>query len=73
MKRLLKLWRTTCTELEDAILSWLYSSALARHKPEELDGPLYPTPWCLSCVTAWPCDRWVEVQTLAAKQRATRP
>lgn len=81
MRRLLKLWRTICDELEDAILAWLYSSAIARHKPEVIetnhgpfpDSPPKQIPWCVSCVQHWPCDRFIEVQELAAKQRANRP
>lgn len=83
MRRLLALLRRVGDELEDAILSWLYSSALERHKPVMIDDPsgvvdhlgqelVFHHPWCMACVKHWPCPRWEEVQKLAAKQRADR-
>lgn len=75
--RLRKLWNDVLDEdeAERRVLAWILEAALARHKPFALDSsttirpdsPNWIEPWCMVCVTHWPCDRWVKVAGLAEK------
>jgi hypothetical protein len=75
LRRLRKLWNDVLGELEASVLAWIVRKALERHKPEPIetnygpfpDSPPVMEPWCLACVTHWPCKRFQEVASLAEK------
>lgn len=81
LRRLRKPWNDSLDGLEAAVLAWMLRAALARHKPEPIEtnhGPFPDSapimePWCLTCVTLWPCERWEEVAGLARRLKIDDP
>jgi hypothetical protein len=75
LKRLRKLWNDVLNALEASVLAWIIRKALERHQSEPIetnygpfpDSPSVMEPWCLACVTHWPCKRFQEVASLAEK------